>query len=468
MDIYIKNIVMKKTKLIITESQYNRLILEQSYSLDENDVLILNLEPKKDKDGDDMPTEIVFGVIDAIGDDIIMINCNDKGFDNLKNDIYATNLSKNYNKSIGQLLTYKVNKKNIESLEDFKEELKLKGKEHTFGKTRKILSIKTEKNKANSLGCNLIKFVKPDEKLKNLGTGWMQITFNDDSKMNINVFEKQGTKLLFEFELDENENIVKMKGNAEKFVSNLRNENIKEISYGMIDINDLSKLNENDSEVLVELIYTNKSGKSLKVQYPMSGIKSINILNEPPETVTNNKDDDSKLNDKKDNEISPEEYEKILRNSPLLMKALLKRPGLIGSFFNMPQTGLVATEELLANFSRYIKKNKNKIDFLKFKSDSIITYRVSASGGDLKGLVAKSKFKDKGNVYIYTNGDKTIPTEKDYKYKLKLLKDFDKDTNDNRYGVEYTKVNKDGKKQTKETKEQAIIVTSYGEKKEKK
>jgi len=34
--------------------------------------------------------------------------------------------------------------------------------------------------------------------------------------------------------------------------------------------------------------------------------------------------------------------------------------------------------------------------------------------------------------------------------------------------VEYTKVNKDGKKQTKETKEQAIIVTSYGEKKEKK
>lgn len=459
---------MKKTKLIITESQYSRLILEQSYSLDENDVLILNLEPKKDKDGDDMPTEVIFGIVDAIGEDIIMINCNKDGFGEFKNDILATNLNKNYNKSSGQLVVYKVNKKNIESLSDFKEELKLKGKEYTFGKTRKIVDIKTEKNKANSLGCNLIKFVKPDEKVKNLGTGWMQITFNDGSIMNINVFEKKGTKLLFDFQLDDNNDIVKMKGDAEKFVSKLKNENLKELSYGMIDINDLSKLNENDSEVVIELIYTNKAGKSIKVQYPISGIKSINVLNEPPKPATDDKDDDkdddSQLNDKTERDISPEEYEKILRNSPLLMKALLKRPGLIGSFFNMPQTGLVATEELLGDFSRHIKKNKNNINFLKFKSGSIITYRVSASGGDLKGLVAKSKFKNKGNVYIYTNGDKTIPTEKDYKYKFKLIKDFDKDTNDNRYGVEYTEKGEKNKKEEVK-KEMAITVNSYGEKK---
>ena len=458
---------MKRTKLIITESQYNRLILEQSYSLGENDVLILNLEPKKDKDDDDMPSDIVFGVIDAIGDDIIMINCNERGFDNLKNDIYATNLSKNYNKSSGQLVTYKVNKKNIESFEDFKEELKLKGKVHTFGKTRKVVDIKTEKNKANSLGCNLIKFVKPDEKLKNLNTGWMQITFNDGSIMNINVFEKQGTKLLFDFELDDNNEIVKMKGDAEEFVSKLRNDNFKFLRYGVIDIKDLSKLNENENEPIINLIYQ-KGDKEDKLQKPLTGVKSINVLSEPPKKVDTKKDDDSKLNDKKDGDISPEEYKKILKNSPLLMKALLQRPGLVGSFFNMPQTGLVATEELLGDFSKYIKKNKKKVNFFKFKSDSIITYRVSPSGGDLKGLVAKSKFKDKGNVYIYTNSDKTIPTEKDYKYKLKLLKDFDKDTNDNRYGVEYTKVTKDGEKETKETKEQEIIVTSYGEKKEKK
>lgn len=458
---------MKKTKLIITESQYNRLILEQSYSLGENDVLILNLEPKKDKDDDDMPTDIVFGVIDAIGDDIIMINCNERGFDNLKNDIYATNLSKNYNKSSGQLVTYKVNKKNIESFEDFKEELKLKGKVHTFGKTRKIVDIKTEKNKANSLGCNLIKFVKPDEKLKNLGTGWMQITFNDGSIMNINVFEKQGTKLLFDFELDDNNQIVKMKGAAEEFVSKLRNDEFKFLRYGIIDIKDLSKLNENENEQIINLIYQ-KGDKELSLEKSLTGVKSINVLSEPPKKVDTKKDDDSKLNDKKDSDISPEEYKKILKNSPLLMKALLQRPGLVGSFFNMPQTGLVATEELLGDFSKYIKKNKKKVNFFKFKSDSIITYRVSPSGGDLKGLVAKSKFKDKGNVYIYTNADKTIPTEKDYKYKLKLLKDFDKDTNDNRYGVEYTKVTKDGEKETKEQGEQEIIVTSYGEKKEKK
>lgn len=458
---------MKKTKLIITESQYNRIILEQSYSLGENDVLILNLEPKKDKDDDDMPTDIIFGVIDAIGDDIIMINCNERGFDNLKNDIYATNLSKNYNKSSGQLVTYKVNKKNIESFEDFKEELKLKGKVHTFGKTRKVVDIKTEKNKANSLGCNLIKFVKPDEKIKNLGTGWIQITFNDGSIMNINVFEKQGTKLLFDFELDDNNEIVKMKGAAEEFVSKLRNDEFKFLRYGIIDIKDLSKLNENENEPIINLIYQ-KGDKEDKLQKPLTGVKSINVLSEPPKKVDTRKDDDSKLNDKKDGDISPEEYKKILKNSPLLMKALLQRPGLVGSFFNMPQTGLVATEELLGDFSKYIKKNKKKVNFFKFKSDSIITYRVSPSGGDLKGLVAKSKFKDKGNVYIYTNADKTIPTEKDYKYKLKLLKDFDKDTNDNRYGVEYTKVTKDGEKETKKIKEQEIIVTSYGEKKEKK
>jgi hypothetical protein len=457
---------MKKTKLIVTESQYNRLILEQSYSLGENDVLILNLEPKKDKDDDDMPTEIVFGVIDAIGDDIIMINCNESGFDNLKNDIYATNLSKNYNKSSGQLVTYKVNKKNIESIEDFKEELKLKGKVHTFGKTRKVVDIKTEKNKANSLGCNLIKFVKPDEKLKNLSTGWMQITFDDGSTMNINVFEKQGTKLLFDFELDDNNQIVKMKGAAEEFVSSLRNDRFKFLRYGTIDIKDLSKLNENENEPIINLIYQ-KGDEELSLEKSLTGVKSINVLSEPPKRVDTKKDDDNELDDKKDDDISPEEYEKILRNSPLLMKALLKRPGLIGSFFNMPQTGLVATEELLGDFSKYVKKNKDKINFLKFKSGSIITYRVSASGSDLKGLVAKSKFKDRGNVYIYTNGDKTIPTEKDYKYKFKLIKDFDKDSNNDRYGVEYTEKGEKNKKEEIK-KETVITVTSYGEKKEKK
>ena len=83
----------------------------------------------------------------------------------------------------------------------------------------------------------------------------------------------------------------------------------------------------------------------------------------------------------------------------------------------------------------------------------------------MKGLVAKSKFKDKGNVYIYTNANQTVPTEKDYKYKLKLIKDFDKDVNNDKYGVEYTMQDKDGNKEKKET---TITVISYTEKEEKK
>ena len=452
---------MKKTKIIITESQYNRLILEQSYSLDDNDVLILNMEPKKDSDGDDMPTEIVFGVIDAIGDDVIMINCNKDGYSEFKNDIFATNLSKNYDKSKGQLLVHRVNKKNIKTIEEFKEELKLRGKKYTFGKTRKIVDIETEKNNASSLGCNLFKLVKdePDEKFKDLKTGVLEITFKDGSKMNINVFEKRGTKLLFDFEYDENDNIIKLSGDAEKFVSKLRGEDFKYFRYGIIDAKDLSKLNENDSEPLVDLIYQ-KDDKELKVQYPLTDIKSINISTKKPEPKE--KDEKDKTEEKK---LSSDDYKKILKNNPILMKALLQRPGLIGSFFNMPETGLVATEDMLGIFSNYVEKNKKKIDFLKFKSDSIITYRLSSSGGELKGLVAKSKFKDKGNVYIYTNANQTVPTEKDYKYKLKLLRDFDKDVNNDKYGVEYIMQDKDGNKEKKET---TIIVTSYGEKEEKK
>ena len=452
---------MKKTKIIITESQYNRLILEQSYSLDDNDVLILNMEPKKDSDGDDMPTEIVFGVIDAIGDDVIMINCNKDGYSEFKNDIFATNLSKNYDKSKGQLLVHRVNKKNIKTIEEFKEELKLRGKKYTFGKTRKIVDIETEKNNASSLGCNLFKLVKdePDEKFKDLKTGVLEITFKDGSKMNINVFEKRGTKLLFDFEYDENNNIIKLSGDAEKFVSKLRGEDFKYFRYGIIDAKDLSKLNENDSEPLVDLIYQ-KDDKELKVQYPLTDIKSINISTKKPEPKE--KDEKDKTEEKK---LSSDDYKKILKNNPILMKALLQRPGLIGSFFNMPETGLVATEDMLGIFSNYVEKNKKKIDFLKFKSDSIITYRLSSSGGELKGLVAKSKFKDKGNVYIYTNANQIVPTEKDYKYKLKLLRDFDKDVNNDKYGVEYIMQDKDGNKEKKET---TIIVTSYGEKEEKK
>jgi hypothetical protein len=452
---------MKKTKIIITESQYNRLILEQSYSLDDNDVLILNMEPKKDSDGDDMPTEIVFGVIDAIGDDIIMINCNKDGYSEFKNDIFATNLSKDYDKSKGQLLVYRVNKKNIKTIEEFKEELKLRGKKYTFGKTRKIVDIETEKDNASSLGCNLFKLVKdePDETFKDFKTGLLEVTFKDGSTMNINVFEKRGTKLLFDFEYDENDNIVKLSGDAEKFVSKLRGENFKYFRYGIIDSKDLSKLNENDTEPLVDLIYQ-KDDKELKVQYPLTDIKSINISTKKSEPKE--KDEKDKTGGRK---LSSDDYKKILQDNPILMKALLQRPGLIGSFFNMPETGLVATEDMLGVFSKYIEKNKKKIDFLKFKSDNVITYRLSSSGGELKGLVAKSKFKDKGNVYIYTNANQTVPTEKDYKYKLKLLKDFDKDVNNDKYGVEYTMQDKDGNKEKKET---TITVISYTEKEEKK
>ncbi len=443
--------------------------------MDDNDVLILNLEPKKDKDGDDMPSKMIFGVVDSIGEDIVMINCNDEGFDEFKNYIFATNLVKNYDKTTGQLVVYRINKKKIDTVEEFKEELKLKGKEYTFGKTRKIVDVETEKDKASSLGCNLFKFIKkePNENVKNLKNSWVEINFNDGSKINIYVFERRGSKLMFEFEPepggDENEGvtIINMNGDAEKFAGKLRNKNLKELNYGIIDIKDLSKLNEDDNEVLIELIYKNKNiGKSVKIQYPLKDIKSFKVLEGKPKNLKDDNNDNNDNDDNDDEQLSVKEYEEILKNNPLLMKALLQRPGLIGAFIGMPDTGLVATEDMMGKFSNYVNKNKNKINFIKFKSGNIVKYRVSANGSDLNGLVAKSKFNDKGTVYIYTNGNKTIPTSDNYKFKFKLVKDFNKDVGNDKYGVEYFKKSKDGKKREKEEIE--IIVASYGDEKEKK
>lgn len=457
---------MKKTKLIITESQYNRLILEQSYSLDEDDVLILKLEPKKDSEGEDLPSEIIFGVIDAIGDYIIMINCNEEGYQEFKNDIFTTNLNTDYDKSKGQLLVYRLNKKNIKTIEEYKEELKLKGKKYTFGKTRKIDDIEIQKNKARSLGCNLFKFVKsePDEKFKNLSTGWMEITFGDGSKMNINVFEKRGTKLLFDFELDDNDEIIKMKGDAENFVSKLRNEDFKYLSYGVIDIKDLSKLNENENNPIIDLIYQ-KGDKELKIQKELNGVKSIDILKDAPKTSEKNdkKDDaDEKDADKKDaDEYSVKDYEEYLKNNPVLLKAILNRPGLFSSFFGAIETGISPSDDIINSFLKYTKKNAKKMDYIKFIGGSDIIFNMGKIK-DIRGLVSKTKISDP-SIYIYTNGNKEKPTESNYKYKYKLIRDYNKDGRNDEYSV--VLVEKDGKRPN-EKEEVRIKVTDYGSKKD--
>lgn len=460
---------MKKTKLIITESQYNRLILEQSYNLEDNDVLILNLEPKQGSDVEETDAKVIFGIIDTIGDDIIMINCNEEGYQNFKNDIFATNLDKYYDKSKGQLLVYRINKKNIETIEQFKEELKLKGKKHTFGKTRKIVGIEIEKNKANSLGCNLFKLVKGEqsENIKGLNTGWLEITFGDGSKMNINVFERKGTKLLFDFEVDSNNQIVKMTGDAEKFASSLRNDEFKFLSYGIIDIKDLSNLNENENEPFIDLIYQ-KGDKQDKLQKPLTGVKSINVLKDVPKTPEKDdaKDDgkDDRKGDKEDkSEYSVKDYEDYLKDNPVLLKAILNRPGIFARFFGAIETGISPSDDIINKFLKNTRKNLKKIDYIKFRAGSDIIFN-KGNVKDIRGLVSKTKISD-ASIYIYTNDNKEKPTESNYTHKYKLIKDFNKDGKNDEYAV--VLVEKEGKilRKPEEKKEARIKVTDYGSKK---
>lgn len=297
--------------------------------------------------------------------------------------------------------------------------------------------------------------------LKDIDKGWYELDFKDNSKMYINIFRKVGNILYFYFQKNNQKKMTGLKGFANEFSKQLQsNKNIKDLRYATINLKDIvkeNKVNLDLDEISIDAHYFNdKNELDQKSVFNINNLESIKSLDKNPPKMP-----DTKTPSKK---ISVEEFKDALENNENLKKALLDRPGLIGSLFNMPETGLIPTEDLLSQFSKYINKNIKKVDFIKFKSDNIITFR-SDNSGDLKGLVAKPKFKDNGKVYVYTNLDKTVPTEKEYKYKLLLLMDYNKDVGNDRYGVGYNIKSQDG---TIQNKEMIIQIVDYGDKKNKK
>ena len=310
------------------------------------------------------------------------------------------------------------------------------------------------KQTSTSLGLN--------KNLKNIDKGWYELDFKDNSKMYINIFRKTSNILYFYFQKNNQKKLTGLKGFANEFSKQLQsNKNIKDLRYATINLKDVikeNKVNLDLDDLLINGYYFNdKNELDQKSIFTINNLKSFKSLDENPPKMP-----DTKTTVKK---FSVEEFKDALENNKNLKKSLLSRPGLIGSLFNMPETGLIPTEDLLSQFSKYINKNIKKVDFIKFKSDNVITFIKDGNSGNLKGLVAKPKFKDNGKVYVYTNLDNTVPTEKDYKHKLLLIKDYNKDVGNDRYGVEY-KIKAQGNK--KDTVEMIIQVVDYGNKKNKK
>lgn len=312
--------------------------------------------------------------------------------------------------------------------------------------------------------------------VKNLKNGWLELEFNDDSKMNIRVFRNKGGFLYFYFQKNKNNEIVKLNGYAEGLAGQIRNERFKELRYGMININ--ININEDDNNVLIfELVYINEEGKKYKSKFPLNNLKSIKVLkNEPPSV------DSTKKEDSEDDKITAEEFWNNIKDNKNAQDAVLKYPGFFKRLLGFYRgKGLKPAQE---DLDKIIKSaNDNNLDYpgKEFKAGNIIIGEFIAYNSNIEpiikqknvftSMVAKADYRDNGKIKLWTNlKEKNSKGFRDTKYKIIFSLDDkikSKEGEDDRYNVVVTNLNP--KESEEETLGESILkITSYGAKKNKK
>jgi hypothetical protein len=307
--------------------------------------------------------------------------------------------------------------------------------------------------------------------VKNLKNGWLELEFNDDSKMNIRVFRNKGGFLYFYFQKNKNNEIVKLNGYAEGLAGQIRNERFKELRYGMININ--ININEDDNNVLIfELVYINKEGKKYKSKFPLNNLKSIKVLkNEPPS------DDSTKKEDSEDDEITPKEFWDSIVDDKIVRDAILKKPGFFSRLFGFYRgKGIKPAEDTLRKLATL--SNENKLDYpgKEFETGKIITGAFIQPNIDInsiipinekfKSMVAKSSYTD---IKIKLWSNLKLKNSKDgftkTKYKIMLGKKIE--SVDGEYDVyEVTVLNRKPEENEKENLGKSKLkITNYGKKK---
>jgi len=480
----------KKRKLVITESQYNKLLseIELKNNLVGGDMLKVTL--KSD-------VEQILKIVDGFSDQIFMIDCND-AID--KNYIYKLI---DYSEQNLKISAVRIHVKNIKDIKKYKDSISnwekyafnlskepeiLKGKSDEYKCTldNEIIVFKnpeTEddnvKDKPDDMKVDIVKRLKSDiSNALNEGQ-WVKIDFNDGSYVNIKIVEKRGSNVIIEF--DEYNNVIKTyKGKAEEFVKPIR-EFLKKIDkfYTIsLDINKMTnfekKLNEeeiDDSDLKFDVpisITYDKDGSSEVKQFPLNNVYGVNKT--------------SKKEDSEDKKITAEEFWNNIKDNKNVQNAVLKYPGFFKRLFGFYRgKGLKPAQEDLDKIIN--SANDNNLDYpgKEFKAGNIIIGEFIAYNSNIEpiikqknvftSMVAKGDYRDNGKIKLLTNlKEQNSEGFRDAKYKITFFLDDkikSKEGEDDRYNVVVTNLNP--RESEEETLGKSILkITSYGAKKNKK
>lgn len=477
----------KKRKLVITETQYKRLLseIELKNNLVGGDMLKVTL-----KSG----TEQILKIVDGFSDQIFMIDCNN-AID--KNYIYKL---VDYSEENLKIKTLKVHIKNIDDIKKFKNSISDKTiwKPYTFNllKEPEIL-----KDKADEYKCTLDDVInvyknpetedddnvsdKPDVKdgdmkvdiVKRLKSDifnaldkneWVRIEFSDGSYVNVKIIDKQGSNVIIEF--DEKDGVIKTyKGKAEEFVKPIRQflQKLNKFNTISIDINKMTnfekKINEqevDDSDLKFDVpisVTYNIDGNDEVKKFPLNNVYGINKT--------------SKKEDSEDEDISDEEFREYIKNNEFIKNIVLKKPGVFVRFLgNYRGKGLKAAEDAIRKFKTDIKSKKDTGDYpgKEFETGKIITGQLTKFNDlitiyeNFKLKVGKLNISKDSKIKLWSNinNDSYDVNGNNAKYKFLIGKKLE----DNLYRVEIL----ERKEKTNEKRKiinSTLKIIDYGKKK---
>jgi ribosomal protein S13 len=477
----------KKRKLVITESQYKRLLseIELKNNLVGGDMLKVTL--KSD-------VEQILKIVDGFSDQIFMIDCN-----NAINKNYIYKLI-DYSEENLKINTLRVHIKHINDIKKFKNSISDKTiwKPYAFNllKEPEIL-----KDKADEYKCTLDDVInvyknpetedddnvsdKPDVKdgdmkvdiVKRLKSDifnvldkneWVRIEFSDGSYVNVKIIDKQGSNVIIEF--DEKDGVIKTyKGKAEEFVKPIRQflQKLNKFNTISIDINKMTNFEKKINEQEVD-------DSDLKFDVPISITYNIDDNDEVKKFPLNNVygiNKTSKKEDSEDEDMSDEEFREYIKNDEFIKNIVLKKPGLLARLLgNYRGKGLKAAEDAIRKFKTDIKSKKDTGDYpgKEFETGKIITGQLTQFNDlitiyeNFKLKVGKLNISKDSKIKLWSNinNDSYDINGNNAKYKFLIGKKIE----DNLYRVEIL----ERKEKTNEKRKiinSTLKIIDYGKKK---
>lgn len=448
-----------KTKLVITESQYNRLLLEQNMSntiskIEQGDAIKLV---------DSSDNELFFKVLDSFSGHILMVNCNDGVYKNsyffiTSNDLRGNNLSSKYK--------HKKNIKDDTSVASIKSDVSKKGKKYTF---KNLKDFKVFEGAGNDLSCNLSPSTLTPKFDVDLDSGKIQEPKEEEKDDNTNDKESMVNEIVrdllslkmnetYIFELDDGSELdmsVNSKGgDTISFevveVSGAEGERYKNMIEDVLEFKGDSKnININFGETKDD-----KTGESdttiksidIKFKRYLGGAEDDKDMQSKSEdfiihgvvdfsSPSKSRDEDNSFEGLSDDEIE-EYFKKFISDSSIIRNALWKKPNMFLELVGVAkERGILPAEERLGKWVRTAENNSRILKEFKTGSEKLIEFtQFKLTNRDFKKLPMvenkkyKSKVRKRGKDDVYPTLGTNFTDSKDenfFKFSIDIKEELE-------------------------------------------